>query len=160
MFGYEFAVIEIQSGNHKNALKIAEAVKENNAEDSSPYVIYAYSERMKGNYDKAIKYTDEGIVLDSQNPDLYRQKAIALMLKKDFDGAKKELETGLGISEYGVLYYTYLIAATEAGDTATVEKINTVLENAGLKNPEKIQNYLDGKLTYKEIFTEGTGDIE
>ena len=47
----------------KNALKIAEAVKENNAEDSSPYVIYAYSERMKGNYDKAIKYTDEGIVL-------------------------------------------------------------------------------------------------
>ena len=82
------------------------------------------------------------------------------MLKKDFDGAKKELETALGISEYGVLYYTYLVVATEAGDTETVEKINTVLENAGLKNPEKIQNYLDGKLTYKEIFMEGTGDIE
>ncbi len=160
MFGYEFATIEIQSGNHKNALKIAEAVKQNNAEDSSPYVIYAYSERMKGNYDKAIKYADEGVKLDSQNPDLYRQKAIALMLKKDFDGAKKELETALGISEYGVLYYTYLIVATEAGDTETVEKINTVLENAGLKTPEKIQNYIDGKLTYKEIFMEGTGDIE
>ena len=160
MFGYEFAVIEIQSGNHKNALKVAEAVKANNAEDSSPYVIYAYSERMKGNYDKAIKYTDEGLKLDSQNPDLYRQKAIALMLKKDFEGAKKEIEAGLSISEYGVLYYTYLIIATELGDTETVEKINTVLENAALKNPEKIQNYLDGKITYQEIFMKGTGDIE
>ncbi len=160
MFGYEFAIIEIQSGNYKNALKLAEAVKQNNAEDSSPYVIYAYSERMKGNYDKAIKYSDEGIALDSENPDLYRQKAIALMLKKDFKGAEKEIETGLSISEYGVLYYTYLIAATEAGDTKAVEKVNTVLKNAGLETPEKIQNYLDGKLTYKEIFTEGTGDIE
>lgn len=160
MFGYEFATIEIQSGNHKNALEIAEAVKENNAEDSSPYVIYAYSERMKGNYDKAIKHVDEGLELDAENPDLYRQKAIALMLKKDFAGAEKELEAALSISEYGVLYYTYLIAATEAGDTEAVEKINTVLESSGLKTPEKIQNYIDGKLTYKEVFTEGTGDIE
>ena len=160
MFGYEFATIEIQAGNYKNALKVAEAVKQNNAEDSSPFVIYAYCERMKGNYDKAIKYTDEGIALDSGNPDLYRQKAIALMLKKDFEGAKKEIETALNISEYGVLYYTYLIVATELGDTETIENINTVLENAGLENPEKIQNYLDGKLTYQEIFTKGTGDIE
>lgn len=160
MFGYEFATIEIQSGNYKNALKIAEAVKANNAEDSSPYVIYAYCERMKGNFDKAIKYSDEGVELDSQNPDLYRQKAIALMLKKDFDGAKKELETALSISEYGVLYCTYIIALNELGDTEGVKEVQTILDNAGLENPEKVQNYLDGKLTVKEIFMEGTGDIE
>ena len=101
-------------------------MKENNAEDSSPYVIYAYSERMKGNYDKAIKYTDEGIALDSQNPDLYRQKGIALMLKGDYSGAKKEFETGLSISEYGVLYYTYLVALNELGDTETFEEISVI----------------------------------
>ncbi|MBR6551209.1 MAG: hypothetical protein IKT89_00025 [Clostridia bacterium] len=160
MYGYEFAVIEIQSGNYKNALKLAEAVKANNAEDSSPYVVYAYCERMKGNFDKAIKYSDEGVKLDSQNPDLYRQKGIALMLKGDYSGAKKEFETGLSISEYGVLYYTYLVALNELGDTKTFEEVQSVLDNAGLTAPEKIQNYLDGKITVKEIFMEGTGDIE
>ncbi len=160
MFGYEFAVIEIQSGNYKNALKIAEAVKANNAEDSSPYVVYAYCERMKGNFDKAIKYSEDGIALDSQNPDLYRQKGIALMLKGDYSGAKKEFETGLSISEYGVLYYTYLVALNELGDTETFEEIKSVLDNAGLTAPEKIQDYLDGKITVKQIFMEGTGDVE
>ena len=160
MFGYEFAVIEIQSGNYKNALKIAEAVKANNAEDSSPYVVYAYCERMKGNFDKAIKYSEDGIALDSQNPDLYRQKGIALMLKGDYSGAKKEFETGLSISEYGVLYYTYLVALNELGDTETFEEVKSVLDNAGLTAPEKIQDYLDGKITVKQIFMEGTGDIE
>lgn len=160
MFGYEFAVIEIQSGNYKNALKIAEAVKANNAEDSSPYVVYAYCERMKGNFDKAIKYSEDGIALDSGNPDLYRQKGIALMLKGDYSGAKKEFETGLSISEYGVLYYTYLVALNELGDTETFEEIKSVLDNAGLTAPEKIQDYLDGKITVKQIFMEGTGDVE
>ena len=74
--------------------------------------------------------------------------------------AKKEFETGLSISEYGVLYYTYLVALNELGDTKTFEEVQSVLDNAGLTAPEKIQNYLDGKITVKEIFMEGTGDIE
>ena len=40
------------------------------------------------------------------------------------------------------------------------KKVLDVLDNAGLTAPEKIQNYLDGKITVKEIFMEGTGDIE
>ena len=160
MFGYEFATIEIQSGNYKNAVKVADAVKANNAEDSSPYVIYSYNERMKGEFDKSIKKADEGILIDSANPDLYRQKAISLMLKKDFEGAVKELETGLSYGEYGVIYYTYLVALTELNDTAKLEKVNEILKNSGLDTPERVQQYLDGALTCKQLFMEGTGDIE
>jgi hypothetical protein len=58
------------------------------------------------------------------------------------------------------LYYTYLVALNELGDTKTFEEVQSVLDNAGLTAPEKIQNYLDGKITVKEIFMEGTGDIE
>ena len=160
MYGYEFATIEVQSGNFKNAVKLADAVKANNAEDSYPYVIYAYSERMKGNFDKALEKVEEGLLIDKENPDLYRKKGIALMLKGETEEAVKALETGLGYSEYGVLYYTYLVALTELEDTEKIEKVNGVLEEAGIEAPERIQKYIDGKLTLKQLFMEGTGDIE
>jgi hypothetical protein len=82
------------------------------------------------------------------------------MLKKDFEGAVKELETGLSYGEYGVIYYTYLVALTELNDTAKLEKVNEILKNSGLDTPERVQQYLDGALTCKQLFMEGTGDIE
>ena len=58
------------------------------------------------------------------------------------------------------MYYTYLIIANEAGDTKKVEEIQKILTDAKVETPEKVQKYLDGKLSYKKLFTEGTGDIE
>jgi len=160
MYGYELAIIEVQYGNYKDAVKVADAMKVNNAEDSSPYVIYAYNERMKGNNEKAIKNVESGLLIDGTNPDLYRQKGIALMLEGEIDEAIKVLETGLSYGEYGVLYYTYLVAVTEKGDEEKIKTINDALEKAELKAPERVQKYLDGKLTLKQLFAEGTGDIE
>lgn len=160
MFGYELAIIEVQYGNYKNATKLADAIKANNAEDSSPYVIYAYNKRMQGDLDKAIKNVDTGLSIDETNSDLYRQKGIALMLDGKLDEAIETLETGLSYGEYGVLYYTYLVALTEAEDEEKIKTVNETLKNAGLKAPERVQQYLDGKLTCKQLFMEGTGDIE
>jgi tetratricopeptide (TPR) repeat protein len=160
MFGYEYAVIEIQSGNFKNAIRIADAVKANNAEDAYPYVVYSYTERMQGDYEKAIKKADEGLLIDKTNSDLYRQKGIALMLNGELKEAVEVFETGLGYSEYAVLYYTYLVALNELGDTEKIEEVQGVLKDSGLETPERVQKYLDGKISCKQLFTEGTGDIE
>ena len=160
MYGYELAIIEIQYGNYKTANELAKKLALNNAEDSSPYAIYSYSERMKGDLEDSIEQADKGIALDKENSDLYRQKAISLLLQGKNKEALKVIEEGTSYGEYAVMYYTYLVIATEAGDTEKVEEIKKILEEAKVETPEKIQKYLDGKLSYKKLFTEGTGDIE
>lgn len=159
LYGYDFAVTEIQYGNFKNATKIAKALEANNVEDSSVYVIYAFSERMQGNYEKALKYADKGLLLNSKDPDLYKQKAIALMLEGKTEEAVKEIETGLAYGEYNDMYFTYLVAVTEAGDEEKASSIKETLKQSAIQTPEKVQKYLDGKLTVKQLFTEGTGDV-
>lgn len=160
MYGYELAILEIQSGNFKEANSLADKLIVNNAEDSSPYGIYTYSYRMKGNYKKSLEYAEKGLSLNSEDSDLYRQKAITLLLQGEAKEAQKVIEEGSSLGEYAVMYYTYLIIANEAGDTKKVEEIQKILTDAKVETPEKIQKYLDGKLSYKKLFTEGTGDIQ
>lgn len=160
MYGYELAIIEIQYGNYKKATTLADTILLNNAEDSSAYIIYAYNNRMKGKLDKAISYAEKGIALEEKNPDLYRQKAIALMLKGDYQSAIGVLDTALSYEKYNVLYYTYLVAATELGDERALEKINNEIKTLEGETPARVQEYLDGKLTVEELFMEGTGDVE
>lgn len=160
MYGYELAILEIQSGNLKEANTLADKLIVNNAEDSSPYSIYTYSYRMKGNYEKSLEYAEKGLALNSEDTDLYRQKAITLLLNGDAKEAQKVIEDGSALGEYAVMYFTYLVIANENGDTEKVEEIKGILSDAEVETPEKVQKYLDGKLSYKKLFTEGTGDIE
>jgi len=160
MFGYELAILEIQSGNFKEANSLADKLIVNNAEDSSPYGIYTYSYRMKGNYKKSLEYAEKGLEINKEDSDLYRQKAITLLLQGEAKEAQKVIEEGSALGEYAVMYYTYLIIANEAGDTDKVTEIQKILDDAQVETPEKVQKYLDGKLSYKKLFTEGTGDIQ
>lgn len=160
MYGYELAILEIQSGNFKEANSLADKLVINNAEDSSPYNIYTYSYRMKGNYKKSLEYAEKGLEINNADTDLYRQKAITLLLQGDIKEAQKEIEKGISSGEYAVMYYTYLVIANEAGDVEKVAEIQKILDDAQVETPEKIQKYLDGKLSYKKLFTEGTGDIQ
>ena len=41
-----------------------------------------------------------------------------------------------------------------------VEEMKSKLDEYKLELPEKVQKYLAGELSYKKLFTEGTGDIE
>lgn len=160
MFGYELAILEIQSGNFKEANSLAGKLVVNNAEDSSPYGIYTYSYRMKGNYKKSLEYAEKGLEINKEDSDLYRQKAITLLLQGEAKEAQKVIEEGSSLGEYAVMYYTYLIIANEAGDTEKVAEIQKILDDAQVETPKKVQKYLDGKLSYKKLFTEGTGDIQ
>ncbi len=160
MYGYELAVLEIQSGNFKDANSLAKRLITLNKEDSSTYDIYAYSYRMKGDYDKSVAFADLGIEMEPSNTDLYRQKAIALLLKGDKREALTVIEEGIAQGDYPIMQCVCIIIANENGDTKKVEEMKAKLDEYNIELPEKVQKYLAGELSYKKLFTEGTGDIE
>ena len=160
LYGYELSVGEIKNGDFDKALKLSKEMLKNNAEDTSAYVIKAYVARLKGDFDGSLKEADAGLELDETNADLYRQKAMAYILKDDFDGALEKAEKGLSYSEYGAMYYVYLVAATEKGDSALVKTAKEKIETLGIGYTERMSEYLSGKLSSKQLFTEGTGDVE
>lgn len=160
LYGYELAVGEIKKGNYDSASKLSNKMLENNSEDTSAYVVKAYVSRLKGDIDSSLNEADNGLLLDETNADLYRQKAIAYILKGDFDSALKDAEKGIGYSEYGALYYVYLVAATEKGDSALVKTAKDGIDSLGIGYTDRMNEYLSGKLSAKQLFTEGTGDVE
>ena len=160
MYGYELAVLNIQSGNFKAANSLAKRLVELNKEESSAYDIYTYSYRMKGDYDKSIAFADLGLEVDPANMDLYRQKAITLLLKGEKKEALAVIEEGLALGESPLMQCICLIIANENGDAKKVEEMKSKIDEYGIDLPEKVQKYLAGELSYKKLFTEGTGDIE
>lgn len=160
LYGYELSVGEIKNGNFDKALNLSKEMLKNNAEDTSAYVVKSYVARLKGDFDGSLKEADAGLELDETNADLYRQKAMAYILKGDFDGALEKAEKGLSYSEYGAMYYVYLVAATEKGDSALVKTAKEKIEALGIGYTERMSEYLSGKLSSKQLFTEGTGDVE
>ena len=88
----------------------------------------------------------------------YPKRNAAFAAEKD--GALKETEKGLSYSEYGAMYYVYLVAATEKGDSALVKTAKEKIEALGIGYTERMSEYLSGKLSSKQLFTEGTGDVE
>ncbi len=160
MYAYELAIIETQYGNYDASNKLADDIVANNAEDVTAYVVYSYNNRMKGNIEKALKDVEKGLSIDSADPDLYRQKGILLALKGDFEKAIEAIEKGLETDQYGVMYLTEYAIALEAGDKEKAAEIKGIIENAGAELPDRLKKFADGKITFKELFTEGTGDVE
>ena len=78
----------------------------------------------------------------------------------DVDKAKTVIDEALTYNAYGLLYYTAIVIENELGNTETVDEMISTLQNGGLGLTEKMNDYLSGKITAKQMFTEGTGDVE
>lgn len=160
LYGYELSLGEIKRGNLESALSLTEAMLENNSEDANAYIIKSALKRLEGDFDGALEVSEAGLKKDETNADLYRQSSMALILKGDFDGALENAEKGLGYSQYGALYYVYLVAATEKGDASAANSAKEQIESMGIGYTERVTAYLNGDLTAKQLFSEGTGDVE
>ncbi len=160
LYGYDLGTMEIQNGNTEKAFEYAKLMKQNDYENSYAYILEAAAHRKNGNLKKSLASCEKGFDMGAVSPDLYRQKAMTLILQEKFKEAEKECKTALETEQYGALYFVYLIAATEAKDADAVKEINTALGDMGISYTEKMQDYIDGKITYTEVLTTGTGDIE
>ncbi len=160
LYAYELGIVELQKGDAEKAEMFANALYEENIELLDCYVLYSSIGRMTGNYKKAIEWADKGINMLSDNGEVYRMKAMALAAKGDYEEAKKIVDKGLEKQQYSHIYMVSLIIENELGNKDKVEEIKEVMKEEGLEISDRTQKYLKGKITAKEMFTEGTGDVE
>lgn len=160
LYGYELSLGEIKRGKLSEAELLTDAMLENNAEDVNAYIIKSCLKRLGGDFDGALSVAAEGLEIDEANADLYRQRSMALILKGDPSGALEEAKAGLNYSQYGALYYVYLVAANEKGDAQEVSAAKEQIASMGIGYTERMSAYLNGEISAAQLFSEGTGDVE
>ncbi len=160
LYAYEMGVVEAQTGNLKDAEKLADKLYNMNKETSGAYCLYSSIERLKGNYDKAVEWADKGIENCPADTELLRNKAMALVCDGDAKTAKKVIDEAKGYEENGLLYMVSVVIENELGNKDEVKELVTYIEENGVSVTDKVNDYLKGKITVEELFAEGSGDIE
>lgn len=160
LYAYELGLAHLQKGNVDDAERLAKALRDNNAEDTSGYILSSSIYRMTGKLDKAVEWVDKGLEHNSVDSESLRVKAMALIAKGEYEDALTACEEALENDEYGLLYMTAMVAANEVGEEEYLESLKSAMSDNGMKLTEKMTKYFDGKITAYEMFTEGTGDVE
>ena len=160
LYAYELGLVELQKGNFDEAEKFAELMLQVNKEASDAYSLKSSIARVTGNIDEAILLATEGLSYDSTNSELIRVKGMGYAAKGDFENAKEVLDEALSMGSYGMLHMTAIVVENELGNTDVVEAYLNELEENDIELSEKLQSYMDGKITAEQVFTEGTGDVE
>ncbi len=160
LYAYELGFVESQDGDVQKAKELAGKIIEWNVEDADGYSLYTSIERLSGNYEKAVRWANKGIEYNPNNAELQRLKAMALCCQGKNEEAKKALDEGLAMQEYAVIYLTAIVIENELGNTDSVETFKSALEEQGVEISDRVNDYLAGKLTAQQLFTEGTGEVE
>ena len=160
LYAYEMGMAELQSGDIEKAEILADALYNSNVELPDAYALKSAIFRMNGNNKKAIEWADKGLKISPENTELYRTKAMALVVKGDFEEAKKVVDTALENDGYGLLCMTAIVIENELGNDDRVKELKETLKENNIEISEKTKNYLKGKISAQEMFTEGTGDVE
>ena len=160
LYAYELGFVESQSGNVSKAKELAAKIVDWNIEEADGYSLYTSIERLNGNYEKALRWANKGIEHNPNNAELMRLKAMALCCQGELDEAKKVIDEGLAIQEYAVIYFTAIVIENELGNNDAVESFKAALEEQEIELSDRMNDYLAGKLTAQQLFTEGTGEVE
>lgn len=160
LYAYEVCSIHIENGEYEKAETVAQAILDNNKEEADGYAVFSTVARLKGDSKKAIEWADKGLKFTPADAELLRVKSMAYVVDGDIENAEKVIDEALQNNAYGLLYFTAVVIKNEAGDSETVNELLTVLENGGLSLTDKMNDYLSGKITAQQMFTEGSGDVE
>ena len=159
LYAYELGIAELQMGNVSEAKELASKLVENNAENADGYNLYATIERLSGNFEKSCRWAEKGLQYDQSNAELMRMKAMALICSGDYEQAKQVVDKALESNEYAALYFTAIVIETELGNEDTVKSHEKVLEEQEVALSERMKDYTSGKITAKQLFAEGTGEV-
>ncbi len=160
LYGYELGMAELQNGNPEDARSLAKEMMYQNSENPDAYALHSAVDRLTGKYDNAINWADKGLKCVENDPELYRYKALAYVAKGEYDKAKEAIDGALGVQEYALGYMTAIVIENELGNKETVDDYKAVLEEEKIEYTDKMEDYFKGKITAKQMFTEGTGDVE
>lgn len=160
LYAYELTFADIKGGNLEEAKLLADAIYENNKEESDSYCLNSAIARISGDTEGAIKFADEGLKYCPTDAEILRNKAMAYVAAGDIKNASAAINEALTYNQYGLLYYTAIVIENEQGNKDKVNEMKNLLEDNGIKLSDRLNSYLSGKITAKQLFTEGTGEVE
>ncbi len=163
LYAYELGVVETQVGEVPVAKALAQKILDINIEDSEGYCLYSASERLMGNFEKSLRWANDGLEYNVNDTELLRLKAMTLVCLGRTDEAKVCIDTAISNSSsgsYGVLIFTAIVIENELGNTASVENYKDALEEKKIELSEVMEDYLSGKITALQMFTEGSGEVQ
>ena len=160
MYAYELGETELKKGNIEEATRLAGLVFENNRDSSDSYALYSSIYRMSGDADKAIEEIEKGLSLKPESAELYRLLAMAYIAQGENELACEAVGTALEYDRYAILYMVGMVAQNEVGNEDIVSEYKKILEDAGMKIPERLERYFNGDITARQLFTESIGDVE
>lgn len=160
LYAYELGMAEIQRGDKDKAQILADALYDSNRELPDAYALQSTIFRLTGDIDEAIEWAGKGISVSSENLELYRIKAMAYAADGDFETAKELVDTAMKSENYGMLTMTAIVIENELGNKDQVKELKEFMEENDMEISEKTKKYLKGKISAKDMFTEGTGDVE
>lgn len=132
--------------------------------DYTSYSLRAMLYWYTGKYDEAIKVCDEGIEVSDGDVDIYRNQAIAYLLKGDYEKANNSAQASFQFAmNYGSLTLdiinTAALTAGLAKDTESYEALEEYLETYNMEVSSVVKDCLAGKKTVEEIFITDGGVI-
>ena len=160
IYAYELGNAKLQKGNADEAIALADSLYRLNSENVGSYVLYSTAYRMTGKPKTAVEWADKGLESIPEDTELMRTKAMALIVQGEFEEAKKVVDEAREIEDYGLLMLVSLVVENELGNKDEVKQVKKDLKELSLEITDRVDDYLDGRISAKQLFTEGVGDVQ
>lgn len=163
---YYYSVrVYIERGDLDTADATCEKMRKSNPDGLDYYSTKAEILRRRNKLDEAIEICRKGIVAGSDS-EIYRQQAIAYLLKSDKDNAleaiKQSYELASQDSENGISIQTANTVALICficDDTKTYEEIEAMFKQSNMEFSDSVKKCIKGDITFEDIFMKGSGEI-
>lgn len=173
---YELCAICSKLGKAEEAETYLSEVIKHNSEDAAIYAYLADAYRFgeEPNADKMLEVLEKGFEVDGDSgyasTDLNRVKAIAYLLKGDYDSAYdaaaaayqvaySSIQYGYGVNNLAQCLYTYQVCAHLKDDKDAYEGVSALFGYIGLDESEDVKSFVKGKTTLEKIITDREGDL-
>lgn len=173
---YELCAICSKLGKADEAQKYLEEVIKHNSEDGAIYAYLADAYRFSEtpDADKMLEVLEKGFAADGDSgysvTDLNRVKAVAFLLKGDYDSAYdaasaayqtaySSLSYGYSINNLSQCLYTYQLCAHLKEDKDAYDSVTAILGYVGLDESKDIKKFVKGKQSLENILTNKEGDL-
>lgn len=173
---YELCAVCAKLGKTDEAQTNLNEVIKYNSEDGAIYAYLADAYRFceEPDPDKMLEAVEKGETADADTgyatADLGRVKAIAYLLKGDYDSAYdsassaynsaySSLYYGYSISNLSQCLYTYQLCAHLKDDQDAYDSVTAILGYVGLDESKDIKSFIKGKASLEDIITNKEGDL-
>ena len=162
--GYYYSVkVYIERDDLASADKLCEEMRKANPDGLDYYSTKAEILRRRNKLDEAIEICRKGIVAGSDS-EIYRQQAIAYLLKSDKENALEAIKQSYEIATQSQQLSiqtanTVALICFICDDTTTYEEVEAMFKQSSMEFSDSVKKCIKGDITFEDIFMKGSGDI-